>query len=724
MELAGQGADEADTTSRIARLAEGRSPRPASEAARKRAAVETDRPPGGGRCGAPPGATRSAPTTPTTPPAGAGDPPRQGAHRGPARADPLDADRRQARGAGGAARAASGSSAARQRAADARTSEDWVALIPAEADGPAERAERHEAIARSREALQTLKPQELRALTLLAEGYSYAEIGEITGFSQTKINRCLAEGRERFRSLLSRSEDGRRCAELRPLLSAFCDGEASARRPRRCASTCAPARTAARPCAPTGRRRAPRRRWRRCCRSPARCSSASTRRSRASHRGFGGGGGAADSALSQVAAAGGDRGAGMAALAKVLAICVGSAGGAAACVATGVVPAPAGASATATAKAATRRAADRPGRRGRVERRQRGGLRSGAANRPRRRNPAPPAHHDPRPRNRVRGPPRRRRAGRVEYAPEPLGAAAGAGRRQRRSSAGASGERQRRRGVRAVKRRPPDRALRPWPPASADSLIAADVAAADPPLNRARSICASTAARRLARRQRLPARLGCRRGGEGFTAVAASASATGTREKWSTPEMRFPVGDEPSEIRPHPTETAVGTGRHRYTTADVWLEGQKGERVAPESATLLLRRRPARLRPAVGPRRMDRREARPAVVRIEHPRGPLPISGIRGYAVSVDLGAGSLPAPGRSMLRRGRDRPARRHRRRHGLRSDRCRRGRAVVRAVAVSGSGMRSARWGARRSGSTRPRPEVDPRGSARRLVERIRCG
>lgn len=105
---------------------------------------------------------------------------------------------------------------------------DPVALIPAVADGPEERAERREAIARTREALQALKPAELRALTLLAEGYSYAEIGELTGFSHTKINRCLAEGRERFRELLSHGEDGRRCEEMRPLLSAFCDGEASA----------------------------------------------------------------------------------------------------------------------------------------------------------------------------------------------------------------------------------------------------------------------------------------------------------------------------------------------------------------------------------------------------------------------------------------------------------------------------------------------------------------
>ena len=79
--------------------------------------------------------------------------------------------------------------------------EDWVAMLPAAASGPAEQVERREEIARSREALQALKPQELRALTLFGEGYSYAEIGEITSWSHTKINRCLAEGRERLRAL-------------------------------------------------------------------------------------------------------------------------------------------------------------------------------------------------------------------------------------------------------------------------------------------------------------------------------------------------------------------------------------------------------------------------------------------------------------------------------------------------------------------------------------------
>ncbi|HSK49050.1 MAG TPA: sigma-70 family RNA polymerase sigma factor, partial [Solirubrobacterales bacterium] len=109
--------------------------------------------------------------------------------------------------------------------ASSHSQEDWVASIPARSAGPAERAEQRETLAQSREALRALKPAELRALSLLAEGYSYREIGRITGFSQTKVNRVLAEGRERFRQLVLGSEDGSRCAELRPQLSALCDGK-------------------------------------------------------------------------------------------------------------------------------------------------------------------------------------------------------------------------------------------------------------------------------------------------------------------------------------------------------------------------------------------------------------------------------------------------------------------------------------------------------------------
>jgi len=215
--------------------------------------------------------------------------------------------------------------------------EDWVSLLPAEGDGPPERAERREAIARSREALQALKPQELRALTLLAEGYSYVEIEQITGFSQTKINRCLAEGRERFRKLILRSEAGQRCVELQPLLSAFCDGKAQKaevaelREHLRACAHCratlrayraAPAAAAAlAPALPLDRSL-----W-------ERAQDALTEWAGR----FGGG-----DAVSQVTASGGSGGMGIAALAKVAAVCIGTAGGAAACVATGLVPAPLG----------------------------------------------------------------------------------------------------------------------------------------------------------------------------------------------------------------------------------------------------------------------------------------------------------------------------------------------------------------------------------------------
>jgi RNA polymerase sigma factor (sigma-70 family) len=219
---------------------------------------------------------------------------------------------------------------------------DWVALIPSSGDGPEERAERREAIARSREALKTLKPAELRALTLLAEGYSYSEIGAMTGFSATKVNRCLAEGRERFRSFLSRSEDGSRCAELRPLLSAFCDGEAApeeAGAVREHLRACAHCRAAMRAYRVAPRAAA--------ALAPVPIASPSLldrfqEAIGAVQARLPGQPVATDSTVTQVAAAGGTRGAGMAALAKVLAICVGTAGGAAACVTAGVVPAPLG----------------------------------------------------------------------------------------------------------------------------------------------------------------------------------------------------------------------------------------------------------------------------------------------------------------------------------------------------------------------------------------------
>jgi len=236
--------------------------------------------------------------------------------------------------------------------------EDWVSLIPSVADGPPERAERREAVARGREALQALKPQERRALTLLAEGYSYREIGKITGFSQTKVNRCLAEGRKRFRDLVARNVDGSRCAELVPLLSSFCDGEAGP-------EDAAAVREHLRACVQC---RATLRAYRAAPAAVAALAPALPLhrplldRLQEAVAGLGArlGGGATDSGLPGVAAAGGSRGAGAAALAKLMAVCVGTAGGAAACVATGVAPVPLGIDADRPAEVRAEREADPP----------------------------------------------------------------------------------------------------------------------------------------------------------------------------------------------------------------------------------------------------------------------------------------------------------------------------------------------------------------------------
>jgi RNA polymerase sigma factor (sigma-70 family) len=216
--------------------------------------------------------------------------------------------------------------------------DDWVQLLPSEKDGPADAAERSERIATAREALKALKPQELRALTLLAEGYSYAEIQTLTGWTYTKVNRCLAEGRQRFRALFGSIEEGRRCEELSPALSAFVDGEADARRTaevqahlKEC-SHCrwkvrdfraAPRAAAALlPALPLGRS----------------VTDRAHELLAAIQARIPGRTGAAESAAGQLAAAGGTKGTGMAVAAKILTACVGTAGGAAACVATGVVP--------------------------------------------------------------------------------------------------------------------------------------------------------------------------------------------------------------------------------------------------------------------------------------------------------------------------------------------------------------------------------------------------
>ena len=92
--------------------------------------------------------------------------------------------------------------------------------------GPDEGAAERERVEHSAAALAVLKSSEVQCLLLKALGYSYDEIAERTGFSWTKVNRSLTEGRRRFFARFDQIESGRSCRRLQPLLSVVCDGEA------------------------------------------------------------------------------------------------------------------------------------------------------------------------------------------------------------------------------------------------------------------------------------------------------------------------------------------------------------------------------------------------------------------------------------------------------------------------------------------------------------------
>jgi hypothetical protein len=146
----------------------------------------------------------------------------------------------------------------------------------------------------------------------------------------------------------------------------------------------------------------------------------------------------------------------------------------------------------------------------------------------------------------------------------------------------------------------------------------------------------------------------------------------------------------------------VPGGPGRYTI-DIWLEGP-GQQLGPQvSATLRFDdARPGKAQP-LEPSGWIAGNA-PAIVTIEHPAAQ-PISGIRGYAVSVDRGSGGQPCagPNRCSLEETDLRA--------GITGDRASlgvlpEGSSVVRVVAVSGSGVRSTEAGSAqvRVDATRP--------------------
>src|SRR3954470_18251525 len=106
-------------------------------------------------------------------------------------------------------------------------SDESLAHQPDERAWTDERAERYERLRVGAEAMAGLKPQEIRCLLLKAEGLSYQEICSATGFTYTKVNRCLTEGRRAFLKRVAGIEAGAECERLAPLISKLAGGETS-----------------------------------------------------------------------------------------------------------------------------------------------------------------------------------------------------------------------------------------------------------------------------------------------------------------------------------------------------------------------------------------------------------------------------------------------------------------------------------------------------------------
>src|SRR5215211_4435660 len=84
-----------------------------------------------------------------------------------------------------------------------------------------------ERVSRSAEALRALKPDERRALMLKAQGYSYEEIGSHLGWTYTKVNRSITEGRRRFMKVFAAIESGEACEQYVATIAALAGGTAT-----------------------------------------------------------------------------------------------------------------------------------------------------------------------------------------------------------------------------------------------------------------------------------------------------------------------------------------------------------------------------------------------------------------------------------------------------------------------------------------------------------------
>lgn len=106
--------------------------------------------------------------------------------------------------------------------------DDDFSQQPSLENDPELRAEMLDEATRGIEALSTLSSDQVQCLVAHAEGYTYDEIAEITGFTLRKVTRCVTEGRSRFLTRAEQIATGTECERVRPTVDKFAAGDQSA----------------------------------------------------------------------------------------------------------------------------------------------------------------------------------------------------------------------------------------------------------------------------------------------------------------------------------------------------------------------------------------------------------------------------------------------------------------------------------------------------------------
>jgi RNA polymerase sigma factor (sigma-70 family) len=100
-------------------------------------------------------------------------------------------------------------------------------LVPAAGRSVEDAVASSERVRRAAEALRALRPDEAKALMMKAHGLSYDEIGKRNGWTYTKVNRAITEGRRRFLAAYEEIESGKVCEAFADTLEALAAGSAS-----------------------------------------------------------------------------------------------------------------------------------------------------------------------------------------------------------------------------------------------------------------------------------------------------------------------------------------------------------------------------------------------------------------------------------------------------------------------------------------------------------------